>query len=276
MSVASALPPLHRSLFAALVLAATLPVAAAAAPSAAAPAAANAAPVAPAPSPAESSYNLGLLMGGQIAHAGLSQELAMDAFLRGLREALAAKLPTVAQREDAARFMRAGREAYAERNRAAAAEFLVRNEKDPHVTTTASGLQYQVLVAGDSGGKAPGPKDAVTIQYRASLADGNEFDSSYAHGQPATFRMNSVIKGWAEALSLMRPGSKWRVWVPPALGYDLYAPPPIPPGALIVYELELLNVDRAPVPAATPSGAPHGPTTKNAAGASHPGAAPPH
>jgi FKBP-type peptidyl-prolyl cis-trans isomerase len=243
---------LRRALFGALVVAAS--AVAAGEPPAASPTAGAASQTSkPTTTPADSSYHLGLVLGGQIDHAGLSHDVVVDELIRGIRDGMAAKLPTPAERDDAVRFMRAGRDALAERNRTAAAEFLAKNQKAQGVTTTASGLEYRVLAVGDEHASPPGPRDTVTIQYRASLADGTEFDNSYAHGQPATFRMNAMIKGWNEALSLMRPGARWRVWVPPALGYDAMSPPPIPPGALLVYELELLKVERGAAPASPPA-----------------------
>ena len=206
------------------------------------PAAATATP-APASSPDQSSYNLGLVMGAQLEHAGLSATVVPGELIRGLKDALAAKAPTAQQRDDAVRFMRAARDVLAERNRAVAREFLARNAQVAGVTTTASGLQYHIFAPGDSKANVPGPNDQVTVHYRATLADGTEFDNSYARGQPATFKMNGVIKGWHEAFMLMKPGAKWQLWVPPALGYDTMSPPPIPPGSLVIYELELLKVE---------------------------------
>lgn len=106
-----------------------------------------------------------------------------------------------------------------------------------------SGLQYRVLHEGDPKAPLPGPQDQITARYRASLADGTEIDRSDEHAQPAVFRLNSVIKGWREALSAMRPGAKWQLFEPPELGYGANSPPPIPPGSLLVYELEVIQVE---------------------------------
>ena len=197
-----------------------------------------------------------------------SETSTHEELVRGLKQALATKVPTLAQREDATRFMRGARDALAERNRAVAREFLAGNSRAAGVTTTPSGLEYRIAAAGDPKAKAPGPNDQVTVRYRASLADGTEFDSSYARGQPATFKLNGTLKGWREALTLMKPGAKWQLWVPPALGYDAMSPPPIPPGSLLIYELELVKVEppgqiggdapklQAPKPAAKKSATP--------------------
>jgi FKBP-type peptidyl-prolyl cis-trans isomerase len=155
--------------------------------------------------------------------------------------------------------MRDAREALAEKNRAAGREFLDRNAKQPGVMTMPSGLQYRVLNKGDSNAKSPAPSDQVTVRYTASLADGKVFDRSNAHDRPATFRVNSVFKGWQEAFLAMRPGAKWQLFVPPELGYGANSPPGIPPGALLIYELELLQVE--PTPPMDPAAAKQRPAT---------------
>ena len=205
-----------------------------------------AAPKAPAVSPDVASYDLGLMLGSQLEHSGLAGSLSLDALVRGLREAVGGRTVTAEEREAAVQFMRSGRESLAGKNRAAAREFLAHNAKQPGVVTMPSGLQYRVLAEGDSSGKSPGPTDQVTVRYRASLADGTEFDRSDTHGQPATFRVNSVLKGWQEAFLAMKPGAKWQLFVPPDLGYGNNTPPMVPPGSLLVYELELQKVEAAP------------------------------
>jgi FKBP-type peptidyl-prolyl cis-trans isomerase FklB len=143
--------------------------------------------------------------------------------------------------------------AVGESNHAAAAKFLAENGKKPNVVTTASGLQYKVLNAGS--GESPKKTDEVTVNYRGTLLNGTEFDSSYRRGQPATFPVNGVIPGWTEALGLMKPGAKWELFVPPQLAYDMQSRPPIPPGSLLIFEVELLNVKGSGTPA-QPSPAP--------------------
>jgi FKBP-type peptidyl-prolyl cis-trans isomerase len=100
------------------------------------------------------------------------------------------------------------------------------------------------------------PTDEVTVNYRGTLLDGTEFDSSYTRGQAATFQVNRVIPGWTEALSLMKPGAKYKLFIPPQLAYDLRSPPPIPPGSLLLFEVELLSFKAAPPPAAAAAPAP--------------------
>jgi FKBP-type peptidyl-prolyl cis-trans isomerase FklB len=205
-----------------------------------------ASPRSPAPTPEVASYDVGLMLGSQLEHNGLAPLVSLDALIRGLRDAVGGRAATADERDAAQQFMRSARDALVERNHATAREFLDKNAKLPGIVTTPSGLQYRVLVAGDPNGKPPGPQDEVTVRYRASLADGTEFDRSETHDRPASFRVNSVLKGWQQALLAMKPGASWQLFVPPELGYGLNSPPAVPPGALVVYELELLNVEPAP------------------------------
>jgi FKBP-type peptidyl-prolyl cis-trans isomerase FklB len=124
------------------------------------------------------------------------------------------------------------------------------------VKTTTDGLQYKVLVPGDTKAPSIAPADEVTVNYRGKLLDGSEFDSSYARGQPATFKVNGVIKGWQEALVLMKPGAKWQLFVPPELAYDTTPRPGIPAGSLLNFEVEVLSVKPSEAaPAAAPASA---------------------
>lgn len=198
------------------------------------------------------SYDLGLLLGNQLANSGLQGSLAREAFMRGVEEALQGKTPTTEQREAAQQFAHAARKALAASNAQSAHEFLAKNGKADGVQTTASGLQYRVLEAGATQAPSPGPTDQVNLRYVASLANGTVVDRSEAHAQAPVFRVNSVIPAWREALLAMKPGARWRLFVPPELGYGVDSPPPLPPGALIVYDLELLQVDATPKMAPRP------------------------
>ena len=191
------------------------------------------------------SFDVGLMLGSQIEHNGLAPTLSMDALLKGLKEAMGGRTVTADERDTALRYMREAREVIADKNRAAAKLFLEKNSKESGVKMMPSGLQYRVLAAGDAAGKPPLPTDTVTVRYKASLADGTVFDRSDSHERPATFRVNSVFKGWQEAFSAMKPGAKWQLFVPPELGYGANSPPMVPPGALLIYELELLQVEPA-------------------------------
>ena len=121
--------------------------------------------------------------------------------------------------------------------------------------TTASGLQYKVEKEGT--GAQPKPTDMVTVNYRGTLIDGTEFDSSYKRGQPATFPVNGVIKGWTEALQLMKQGAKYQLFIPASLAYGERAMgPDIGPNSTLIFDVELQDVKPPPTPA--PQGASQG------------------
>lgn len=129
----------------------------------------------------------------------------------------------------------------AEKNFKLSQQFLDENKKNPGITELPSGLQYKISKEGT--GQPPGPTDFVTVHYRGSLTNGTEFDSSYTHKEPATFAVNAVIPGWTEALQLMRPGSKWTIYVPPRLAYgERGVGNRIGPNATLVFDIELLSV----------------------------------
>jgi len=220
---------------------------------AAKPAAAGASDVkAPTNAKAQASYSLGVSMGDQLHHLGLSADsIATERLTQGLRDALAGKVTmTPGDQENIANFVKTARNNMAEANRTAASNFLAENGKKKDVVTTASGLQYHIINEGE--GTPPKSTDEVTVNYRGTLLDGQEFDSSYKRGQPASFPVNGVIPGWQEALVLMKPGSKWELFIPPKLAYDVNSPPAIPPGSLLKFEVELIKVKQptAAVPGA--------------------------
>jgi FKBP-type peptidyl-prolyl cis-trans isomerase FklB len=196
--------------------------------------------------PEAGSYDIGLMLGSQLEHNGVAPIVSVDTVIRGLKDALGGRAVTAEERDAALRFMRDAREALTEKNRATGREFLERNAKEPGVLSMPSGLQYRVLNKGDSNAKSPAPTDQVTVRYTASLADGKVFDRSDVHDRPAMFRVNSVFKGWQEAFLAMKPGAKWQLFVPPELGYGANSPPGIPPGAVLIYDLELLQVEPTP------------------------------
>jgi FKBP-type peptidyl-prolyl cis-trans isomerase FklB len=127
-------------------------------------------------------------------------------------------------------------------NKKAGDAFLAENKKKDGVVTLPSGLQYKVLTAGS--GKKPTEADTVVCQYRGTLVNGTEFDSSYRRNQPATFRVKGVIAGWREALPLMSVGSKWELFIPPELAYGgrIAAGGLIGPNTTVKYEVELLDI----------------------------------
>src|SRR5438132_3307521 len=136
-----------------------------------------------------------------------------------------------------------------EKNRKAGEEFLAANKSKERVMALPDGLQYKILTPGN--GPKPTASDTVVCNYKGTLIDGNEFDSSYKRGQPATFPVSGVIKGWTEALQMMPVGSKWQLFIPPDLAYgDRQAGPDITPGSTLVFEVELMSIQ--PKTAAAP------------------------
>lgn len=120
-------------------------------------------------------------------------------------------------------------------------DWLAQNAKNPAVKETASGLQYEVI--SESGSEiSPSASDQVTVHYKGTLINGEKFDSSYDRGQPATFGLNQVIKGWTEGLQLMDKGDKYKFYIPSDLAYGENAPPSIGPNQVLIFEVELLDV----------------------------------
>ena len=129
----------------------------------------------------------------------------------------------------------------ATKNLEAGNQFLAENAKKDGVMTTASGLQYKVIKSGN--GPTPLADDTVTTHYRGTLIDGREFDSSYSRGEPASFPVKGVIKGWTEALQLMKVGDKWELYIPSELAYGTAQRSElIQPNSTLVFELELLGI----------------------------------
>ncbi len=201
---------------------------------------------------AKFSYALGLDVGASLKRLGEPVDEA--AFALGVHDALAGAKPRIAPAEAQkikAEVFRKRAEAQAKQraeqakaNAAKAKAFLDENAKAEGVKTLPSGLQYKVLRAGT--GARPGPHDRVRVHYEGRLLDGTVFDSSYRRGQPAAFALDRVIPGFAEAVQQMQVGAKYRVWIPPQLGYgERGVPPNIPPNALLVFDIELLGVEHA-------------------------------
>ena len=199
------------------------------------------------------SYSIGLLTGEQMARNGITLEsLNMAAYTDGVRAALSGKAE--ATDADRAAFNKMMGE-IADANQAAAGKFLAENGKKPGVVTSKSGLQYKVVKEGS--GETPKPTDEVTVNYRGTLLNGQEFDSSYKRGEPTSFPLNRVIPGWTEGVGLMKPGAKYVLYVPPDLAYGVRPKPGIPPGSLLIFEVELLSAKpqgpaAAPVPGTPP------------------------
>jgi len=130
----------------------------------------------------------------------------------------------------------------AEENKARGDEYLTANKAREGVKSTASGLQYRVIKEGS--GRKPRATDVVTVHYSGKLIDGTEFDSSYKRNQPATFKLNEVIKGWTEGLQLMKAGSKYELVIPSDLGYGPRSNQKIPGGSVLIFEVELVSIGK--------------------------------
>lgn len=264
---------------AAIVLMGTLAFAQtpAAKPKAATPAATPAAkpaatPVPDAPKPKEApafatlkdrtSYALGMNLGTQLRVQ--SVEIDPDLIVKGLKDALSGGKTQMTEEEVRATFTELqGVLAKKQQEKAAALgaankkegdEFLAANKAKEGVVTLPSGLQYKILTAGT--GPKPTLTDSVVCNYKGSLINGTEFDSSYKRGQPATFGVTQVIKGWTEALQLMPTGSKWQLFIPGDLAYGERGEPRagIGPNAVLIFEIELMSIQEKKPPAApTPS-----------------------
>ena len=203
----------------------------------------------------KASYAIGMSIGHNFQQQNL--DIDLDLVLRGMKDMQAggATLMTVPemqstlkafQQEMMAKQMKA-RQALAESNKVAGAAFLADNKTKPGVVTLPSGLQYQVITAGT--GAIPAATDTVTVNYRGSLLDGTEFDSSYKRGQPASFPVGGVIHGWTEALEKMPVGSKWKLFIPSDLAYGEQGNRGIPPNSTLIFEVELLDTKATPPPA---------------------------
>ncbi|MGD0339755.1 MAG: FKBP-type peptidyl-prolyl cis-trans isomerase [Bacteroidota bacterium] len=167
--------------------------------------------------------------------ASLLPDTTMDKMYSNFREELQVK-----------RMMRAKERG--EKNKKEADSCLAENKKKDSVITLPSGLQYKILREGT--GISPTLDDTVITNYRAWFLNGKEFDNSYSRGEPATFRLKGVIKGWTEALQLMKVGSKWQLWIPSSLGYGEQGyRNVIEPNALLLFEIELLDVKKGQPPA---------------------------
>lgn len=191
------------------------------------------------------SYGIGRQLGGQLRD-NPPPGVSLDAVLAGLADAFAGQQSRVGEAELSASFkvirdvMQAEAKAKADAAAGAGLAFLAENAKRDGITVLASGLQYEVLTAGE--GAKPSREDSVRTHYHGTLIDGSVFDSSYERGQPAEFPVGGVIAGWTEALQLMGTGSKWRLYVPSELAYGAQGVGSIPPHSVLVFDVELLDI----------------------------------
>ncbi|MAS24660.1 MAG: peptidylprolyl isomerase [Oceanospirillaceae bacterium] len=195
----------------------------------------------------QASYGVGLNIGRQLSQEGV--DMNADAVAAGIKDALSGAEQQVDDetlkaafeklREEQMRKQQALNDAAAQ----AGNDFLAENAKRDGVTVTESGLQYEVLASGDDSQPTPLPTDTVRVHYHGTLIDGSVFDSSVERGEPAQFPVNGVIKGWVEALQMMHPGDKWKLFIPAELAYGARSPSPaIPANSALVFEVELLEI----------------------------------
>ncbi len=198
------------------------------------------------------SYAIGLDVGNAMKKQSI--DLNTDIFVKGLKDALSGEKKLMTDDEiretmtafshEMAEKQKEKMQKVGEKNKEEGDAFLADNKKKEGVKTLPSGLQYKVIEEGK--GKTPKAGDTVTVNYRGTLIDGTEFDSSYKRGQPATFPVSGVIKGWTEALQLMKEGAKWQLFIPSDLAYgDKGAGGMIGPNAVLIFDVELISVKEA-------------------------------
>lgn len=205
---------------------------------------------------AKFSYAIGMDIGKNLQNFGSNIETdVLIAALKASLEGKESRIPAEESKQIIQAFLTKQAEEKAaeqkiagEHNKAAGLKFLAENGKKEGVTTTASGLQYEVIKQGD--GAKPKATDKVKVHYRGTLLNGDEFDSSYKRGQPISFPLNGVIPGWTEGVQLMNVGSTFKFAIPSELAYgDRGAGPQIGPGATLIFEVELLGIETEAVAA---------------------------
>jgi len=196
---------------------------------------------------AKTSYCIGANMGKSFRQQGL--EIDAEMLARGIKDGLAGgelllsdqeiMQTMMALRQQIMKSQSRRNTGNAQKNKKEGRAFLAENAKKEGVKALPDGVQYKVLKSGD--GPSPKKTDEVIVHYRGTLIDGTEFDSSFKRGQPATFRVSGVIKGWTEVLQMMKVGDKWRVFIPGELAYA-ERPGPGGPFATLIFEIELLGI----------------------------------
>ncbi len=196
------------------------------------------------------SYIIGTSIGKDLKKQGI--DVDGDALVRGLKDALSGAQSAITDqdvqetmkvfRQELAAKKQAETKKSVEENKKQEEAFLAENAKKEGVRTLPSGLQYKVLKEGP--GEKPTLNDTVTVNYRGTLLNGTEFDSSYKRNQPATFPVKGVIRGWTEALQMMKTGSKWQLFIPAKLAYgEAGAGDHIPPNAMLIFDVDLLSIN---------------------------------
>jgi len=219
----------------------------------------------------KASYAIGMNWGTGLHKQGIDVDSA--ALVQGMKDALAGSKTLLTEDEARAALMQLQSEVQAQQQAKLKQEgeagkkegdaFLAANKGKEGIVTLPSGLQYKILKEGS--GAKPTADDSVVCNYKGTLINGTEFDSSYKRGEPATFPVGGVIKGWTEALQLMPVGSKWQLFIPADLAYGARGTPggPIGPNSTLIFEVELLSIkdktpppDKVPAPAAAPEKTP--------------------
>jgi len=199
------------------------------------------------------SYSIGMDIGDRLKSQSI--DIDTDILSRGIKDVLTGKEPLLNEQEfhdTMANFtneliakQKERVKEIAEKNKKDGEAFLAENGKKEGVITLPDGLQYKVLKEGT--GEIPKPTDTVSVNYRGTLTDGSEFDSSERHGQSAKFQVNAVIPGWTEALQLMKVGSKWQLYIPSNLAYgERSVGRDIGPNSTLIFDVELLSIEQAP------------------------------
>jgi len=199
---------------------------------------------------AKISYCLGLNIGTGLRNQGIRPNV--NAMAMGIADAMAGRKPKLTPEEIQASMqlfqkeLQAQMAKIAQKNKEAGDAFLAENKTKQGVITRDSGLQYTVIKEGD--GPSPKATDVATVNYIGTLINGKEFDNSHKRGKPQQVLVNGVIKGWSEALQLMKVGSKWKLFIPTELAYSMNPRPgsPIPAGAALIFEVELLSIQSQP------------------------------
>ena len=204
------------------------------------------------------SYSLGFSMGSRFIRDGL--EINLEIFQEGMKDGFTGSKQVLTEEEMQKTMMALQQKMMAKRqtehmkemeerknlgeaNKEKGEKFLEANKAKEGVITLESGLQYKILKKGT--GASPKATDIVKCHYKGTTIDGKEFDSSYKRGEPATFALNKVIKGWTEGLQLMKEGGKWEFFIPPELAYgEMGSGPQIGPNEVLIFEVELLGIEK--------------------------------
>ena len=197
------------------------------------------------------SYSIGLNIGNNFKSQ--SVDINTDVLLKGIKDALSGSKPSMTDKEIQETMTAFQKEMTAkqaerakvlgEKNKKEGEAFLAANKKKEGIKTTSSGLQYKVIMSGN--GAKPKTTDSVTVNYRGTLIDGTEFDSSYKRGEAANFPLNGIIPGWVEALQMMPVGSKWQLFLPSSLAYgERGSGREIGPNAALIFEVELIAINK--------------------------------